>query len=240
MGYSTRQEVITALANALSSGNPVGGLGTVAPLTSIGNSITDTVPEAELQQYIRWADQNIDAAISSIYRVPLKRVNQGSFPLAIDATTGDTEAILADASRFTPGDVVVIRDSASSQQLTLSDVVGDEIQFSTTPLLTGYLAADTLVERIRYPEPIPKASARMAAAYLYDKHFSSQVEGNQSEFGKYLRKLAYGDLNQILAGTVKLEVPDASDLVGRRYYNPALDSIWGTLAEPSKEWFKTE
>jgi hypothetical protein len=95
------------------------------------------------------------------------------------------------------------------------------------------------IERIRYPEPIPKMSARLAAAYLYDKHFAAQVQGNQSDYGKYLRELVYQDLNGILAGTVKLMIPDAGLYVGRRYYNPALDDVISTKSKPGDAWYKT-
>src|SRR5262245_25775493 len=123
MGYSTKGEVILALANALSSGNPPGS--TIVPITSIGKSITDTVTDAEMQQYIRWADDNIDATLGSTYRTPLKRVNLGSFQLGVDVTAGDTFVILLDATRFIEGDVVLIRDDVNSQQLTVLDIPSD-------------------------------------------------------------------------------------------------------------------
>jgi hypothetical protein len=239
MGYSTKTEVIQALANVLTAGSPnPGPLGTI-PVTSIGNSVTDTVSDAQIQQYIRWADENVDATVSSIYDIPLKRVNRGTFRLAMDVTAGDSSLVLEDATKFIEGDVILIRNDSTSQQLTITafSTVSPDTTMTVTPVVTSsYLATDAKVERIRYPDPIPKISARLAASYLYDKHFAAQVEANQSDFGKVLRKLAYEDLNAILSGAIRLLIPDANIYVGRRFYNHALGDVTDTKAEPSKKW----
>lgn len=239
MGYATKQEVTQALANALTEGNPADP-GIPFPMTSIGHSITDTVPDEELEQYIRWADSNIDAAVSSVYVVPLSRVNLGSFALAMDVTAGDNYCILYDTTRFNPGDVVLIRNDSSWQELTIDDVPSKSRLNFTGPISSSYLAVDTNIERISYPDPIPKVSAKLAAAHLYDKHFAAQQEGNQSEFGNKLRKAAYAELNQVLSGAIRLSITDASRLRGRRYYNPALDDVFTTKAEPGKTWINPE
>jgi hypothetical protein len=208
--------------------------------------VSDTVNDSQIYQYIRWADENIDAAISSIYTTPLKRVNRGSYPIGMDVTAGDTMVLLSDATRFTVGDTVLLRNETTGeyQELVISATpitiyVGMiELDF-TTPIILSYPMLTSKIERIRYPEPIPKMSARLAAAYLYDKHFAAQVQGNQSDYGKYLRELVYQDLNGILAGTVKLMIPDAGLYVGRRYYNPALDDVISTKSKPGDAWYKT-
>ena len=238
MGYSNKQEVILAIANALSEGNPAGP-GVLMPITSIGQSITDTLPESQIYQYIRWADMNIDAALSDIYMIPLKRVNLGTFSLAMDVTAGDTYILVQDNTRFIEDDVILIRNTITSQEVT---VLGMPDQYRidlTGPVTNSYLSVDATVEKIGYPDPIPKVSARLAAAHIFDKHFAAQVEGNQSDFGKLLMTWAYNDLNQVLAGTILLKVPDATMYTGRRFYNAALDDAYGTRAEAGKEWFKT-
>lgn len=239
MGYSTKTELIQALASAMTSGSPQAP-GTVFDMTTVGKLVTDTVNDSQVYQYIKWADENIDGSLSSIYQVPLVRVNYGSYPLGNDITTGDTSVVLLDATRFTQDDVILIRDSATGlfQQVTISDIPNENTLTLTGPMTSGYPALTTRIERIRYPDPIPKMSARLAAAYLYDKHFAAEVEGNETDYGKYLRKLVYQDMNGILAGTVRLLVPDAGGYVGRRYYNHALDDVISTKAKPGDEWFK--
>lgn len=255
MGYSTRFEVQQALANALTSGNPEGT--GVIPITSIGGTLSDTVSKAELAQYIRWADEQIDAALSSIYRTPLERINRGTFRLADDAAAGDQQVLLQDATRFTEGDAILIRQSAYEEEILV--VPQDQCVSPTAPappdgfaeppdnrtlclwlpLTHSYDMNLARVERIRYPDPIPKISARIAAAFVYDKHFAAQVEGNKSEFGRVLRTEANQYINLILSGAIRLAITDANDYVGRRFYNQALDDVPSTRGEAGQN-FLTE
>jgi hypothetical protein len=252
MGYATRYEVEQALANALTSGNPEGG--GVIDIVDIGNTLSDTVTESEMAQYIRWADEQIDGVISSIYRVPLNRVNKGTFRLADDAVAGNQFLLLRDASRFTEGDVVVIRDEPYQEEnlvVPQSQCVTPTVPAPPAnlpeppdshrlclwlPLSHSYGMNSARVERVRYPDPIPKISARIAASFVYDKHFAAQVEGNKSEYGRFLRTEAKQQLNLVLSGVIKLLVNDANDFVGRRYYNPALDDVTSTRGEAGQNF----
>lgn len=239
MGYSTVQEVTLALANALSKGKPPAGSGPL-PITSIGSTLGSTVTPTEIRQYIRWADTMIDGAIGSIYETPLERVNEGTYFLTADVTAGDTSIIVEDATRFVEEDRLLIRDDTNMQELVISSFSGtspDTTIVLSAPVTDSYLAVSTSVERIRYPDPIPNISARLAAAYLFDRHFAAQVEGNRSEFGNKLRQDAMNDLDQVLAGAIPLKISDANKYVGRRYYNHALDDTPTTKAEPGKQWF---
>jgi hypothetical protein len=209
MGYSTTSEVIVALANALSQGSP-STPGVLVDIMTIGNKVSDAATDDQIYQYIRWADENIDGAISGIYQTPLTRVNRGSFPLMLDALVGDSHVILQDTTRFTPGDACLIRDDVNSQELTVAGIPTTNRLDFTVPLTASYVFVDTNIERLRYPEPIPKISARLAAATLYDKNFAAQVEGNESEYGKFLRHLGWQDLNQILSGVIRLAIPAAA------------------------------
>jgi len=241
MGYATRQEVILTLANVMTSGNPAPGPTSLMPVTSIGKSITDTVPDEVLYQMIRYADQNIDASVSSIYRVPLEQVNEGTYSLGLDITAGDVQAVLEDATKFIVDDMVLIRDDENLnwQELTIDAIPNSTTIHFSAPVTDSYLVVNTTIERIRYPDPIPKVSARLAAAAIYDKYFAAQVEGNQSDYGKTLRDLAYMDLNQVLSGAVRLQIQDANMYMGRRYYNHALGDVFDTRAEAGKTWFTT-
>lgn len=236
MGYCTRQELIQALANALSQGSPTAP-GQLVDIINVGNMVASTTNDQQIHQYIKWADENIDAYLSSLYKTPFGRINLGSYSIAMDVTAGDTQVILQDATRFTEEDVVLIRDDVNFQQLTIATIPNDNTLTFTGPIINSYVASNTNIERIRYPDPIPKTSARLAAAYLFDKHFAAQQDGNQSDYGKELRRTAFQDINLILAGTVRLAVPDASSYRNRRYYNQALDSDVRSNSEP-KEWLK--
>jgi hypothetical protein len=251
MGYCTRYEVEQALANALTQGNPTGG--GVIDIISIGKTLSDTVTSDQIAQYIRWADDQIDGIISSIYRIPLSRVNKGTFKLSMDATAGDQSLVMQDASRFTEGDTVVIRQEPYTEEnvvLPLASCFPAEPtppdHFPAPPdnrrlclwlpLAHSYDLNLARVERIRYPDPIPKISAKLAASFLYDKHFAAQQDPNESEVSKYLRKEAKQELNLILSGAIRLVITDANMLIGRRFYNPAIDDVWSTAAEAGKTY----
>ena len=238
MGYSTRFEFEQALANALTTANPDPDSSGLIDIIDIGNSVSSTISDEQIQQYIRWADENLDGWLRDIYRTPLKRVNRGCYPITMDVTIGDSSVFLNDATRFNSGDLVLIRNTTSFQELTIDSVPNSTTISFTTPIVLAYLSADTNIERIRYPDPIPKTSARLAAAYFFDKHFSSQQEPNQSEYGKYLRTLAYRDVNRITSGKIRLDIPDSGEYIGRRYYNQVLDDVPSSKADPSLDWFK--
>lgn len=239
MGYSTRFEFEQALANALTTANPVEDpVDNTINITDIGNSMSSTLTNEQVLQYIRWADENLDAWLRDIYRTPLKRVNRGSYPVVLDITAGDDFLYLSDSTRFNEGDLVLLRDDVISQQLTIDDVPTDTKLEFTTPITSSYLAASTNVERIRYPDPIPKISARLAAAYFFDKFFSAQQDANTSNYGKYLRQLVYQDVNLITAGKIRLDVPDAGEYIGRRYYNLVLEDVPSSKAQPTQKWLE--
>lgn len=251
MGYCTRYEVQQALANALTQGNPTGA-GPV-DIISIGNTLSSTVTDDQMAQFIRWADDQVDGLISSIYRIPLSRVNKGTFRLSMDATAGDYVLYMQDASRFTEGDVVVIRQDPWVEEnvvlphTTCTPIIptppdgfpqppDNRTLCLWLPLSHSYDMNLARVERVRYPDPIPKISAKLAASFIYDKHFAAQQEPNESEVSKYLRKEAKQELNLILSGAIRLNIADANMLIGRRFYNPAIDDAWSTAAEPGKNY----
>jgi hypothetical protein len=133
----------------------------------------------------------------------------------------------------------LIRDDINLQQLTVAPYTDDTTLNFTTPLLEDYSSADTNIEKIRYPEPIPLISAKLTASFIYDKHYAAQAEGNESNFGKKLRADAYSDINQILSGAIRISVPDANNYIGRRYVNGSLFDVLPTRAEPGKTWFES-
>ncbi len=244
MGYSTLNDVTIALANALSQGNPVNSVGTTLPITSVGNSLTSAVQSPDLYQYIRWADDTIDSDLSSLYRTPLKRINLGSFPLYSNVTAGDSTIGVQEATRFNVGDVLLIRDTIHFQELTIlsianqSSISGTATITFTTTITNSYTASSTNIELIAYPPPINKISARLAAAYIFDKAYAAASDPNVSKYGEFLRTLAASDMNLILSGAIKLKVPGAYDLVGMRYQDASLSDLNTTRAEP-KEYIKS-
>ena len=80
---------------------------------------------------------------------------------------------------------------------------------------------------MKFPEPIRISSARLAAANIYDKFFSSQSSPNTSEYGKYARDQARQELNNIRNGGTVLW---GQHRIGRRFWNPNLDDRYALPA----------
>jgi len=216
MGYSTQTLVEEILANALTRGSPSG-----APVNiiNIGNDLRDTIGTSTMIQYIRWADEEIDAALSVIYRVPLKRIVRGEFELLSNILAGSQTIKIEDSGRFHVGDVVIISDGTNREKETIA-TISDEITMTISGAFSySFLSSNTMVQRLGYPDPIPLISARYAAANLYDKKFAAQASPNMSQYGTTLRTMAENDLNSVLNGRVHLL---GQTWLGRRFFNPAL------------------
>jgi len=216
MGYSTAKQVEQILASTLTRGTskdfPV-------EIINIGNQVRDTVRPDVFVQYIRWADEQIDAALSVVYQVPLKRIVKGEYELLVDIVSGDTTIRIEDSTRFHPGDVINLNDRIIHEKQIIASIPDETTIVVMNPFINPFTTVDGIVQRVGYSDPIPFISARMAAANLYDKYFSSQSSTSTSDYGKELRVGAEHDFNSVLNGRSKLM---GQRIIGRRFYNPAL------------------
>lgn len=228
MGYTTSALVRDILANALTRGTPAA---MPVDIINIGDQIADTIDTDTLVQYIRWADEQLDSAMSVIYQTPLKRVVKGEYEILADIVAGVVTVSIEDSTRFFTKDILIVTDRVTSEKKTV-DTIPDETSLTTEAIFANsFLASNTLVQRLGYPDPIPLASARMAAANLYDKHFAAQANPNMSDYGNQLRGMAENDLNSILNGRVKLY---GQRILGRRFFNPALLDV-NAIASENKD-----
>lgn len=215
MGYSTSFQVQNVLASILQRGTTT--TGAPVEIINIGREVRDTVLPDDFVQFIRWADDHIDAAIGVVYRAPLKRIVKGEYELLADITAGDTSLQIEDATRFYPGDIVTITDRIVVEKKII-DTIPDEITINVTSAITnGFLVSDSVVQRLGYPDPISLISARYAASNLYDKYFAAQSSPAVSEYGGNLRNMAESDLNNVINGRIRLF---GQRLLGRRFFNP--------------------
>lgn len=216
MGYASQALVEDILANALTRGTdssmPV-------QIINIGDQIRDTVEEETLLQYIRWADEEIDAALSVIYKVPLKRIVKGEFEILDDINIADNIVYIEDSSRFLKGDIIVVSDRVTKEKKIIDTIIDENAIQVTVDFTNPFLSSNSVVQRLGYPDPIPLISSRFSAANLYDKKFASQVSPNMSDYGNTLRNMSENDLNSILNGRIKLL---GQKWLGRRFFNPAL------------------
>ena len=219
MGYSTREQVETILASALTrstdSNFPV-------EIINVGREVRDTVTPETFTQYIRWADEEIDAALSTIYKVPLKRVTKGEFEV-LGWNAGTLTMTIEDTTRFYVGDLINLTDRTLNEKNIIVDIPDENTLVFLNPFSLSMALSlippftDVVVQRVGYPDPIPLISARFAAANLYDKYFAAQSSPDVSDYGTELRKQAEMDLNNTLNGRTRLF---GQKLLGRRFFNP--------------------
>jgi len=224
MGYSNQALVEVVLANALTQGTPSA---MPVEIINIGNSPRDSITPELVTDFIRLADQEIEAAITTVYRVPLKRVVTRELEVMQDITAGAFTIEVDDATTLYVGDIVIVSDDTNTEKKIVSILADTTITVSTA-FTNSYLAANTKVKVLGFPRPIPLISARKAAANIFDKKFAAGASPAVSEYGKTLRQMAQDDLNDVLNGRARLL---GQQMVGRRFYNAALLDTQSTAAK---------
>lgn len=217
MGYSTISHVNSILAQTLTSSTNQVVNGEKIPLFRFGtsrdgNNISDDI----VNQYIQWADEEIDGALSEMYIVPLCEKADLELSLLVDVDEYNMGIELDKADVLVPGDIIVFFDSLQEERHVVDNVSGSIVDLEE--FVVGIFDSDsTRVVRVKYPPPITLMSARLAAANIYDKYFSAEVDPNQTEFGKQLRSMVRRDLNNILNGRTVLH---GQFRIGHRFMKP--------------------
>lgn len=226
MGYASPELVERVLTQSLTSATQptVSGKGN---LLNFGNSLDkNLITNVIMNQHISIADTFINSALSVLYKTPLKEIADIECKMAVDIDAYNSEVYLISpqANVFVPGDIIVLIDGIFEEKHIVLSTNGDNI-LSFSSNVSGYYSAETArLLRVRFPDPIPNTSARLAAASIYDRHFSSQSTSQNSEFGKLLRNQARLDINNILNGRVVLH---GQHRIGDRFANSHLKDRYG-------------
>lgn len=179
-------------------------------LFDIGNQRDlNTISDEIVYNYIRWSSDEIDSALSQIYRTPFRKLTHGESVLDVDINEyNPDQIILSDPIPVAPGDEVIMISTQTSPPTKVNltvNTIEDEYTFTVNEEITFLFQAEyTRVVKIGYPPPIKLSAARLAAAHIFDKYFSAQASPNISEYGTLLRDLAYSNLNDILSGVIVL------------------------------------
>ena len=231
VGYSTVDEVNYIIGNALTQGVADPSFGaTPVPLINRGNLPTTTVKEDIIVQFIKNADTIIDGYLSTIYDIPLKRIVHNEQILIDNALAGANTLKIADTTKLLVGDKILLSDNIGYEYIDVLLVIDrTNVQIKDTVSRNYFVSNGSKTQFLRYPDPIPLVSARLAAGNLYDKYFAAQQEPNMSDFGNKLRTFAYGNLNGALNGRTILV---GQRRTGRRFFNAELlDVQVGAAAE---------
>lgn len=223
MGYCNRIEVERILNQALTTAtnnSENSGDDSVVPLYEISNSTRpNAISPTLVDQYISWADEEIDSALSEMYAVPFCEKADLQLSLLNDIDVYSDDINLDKARNLNPGDIIVFIDDVQEERHIVESVVNNTLIELQNSLLGFFDASNTRVIRVKYPTAISLISVRLAAANIFDKYFTAEVSPNVSDYGKHLRKMARGDLNNILNGRTVLH---GQKRIGHRFLNPNL------------------
>lgn len=233
MGYSNIVEVELVLAQSLSSGRPNGSgqKFNIINSTSTDQLALNRIPDEVLEFHINLADAEINGALTQMYKIPLKKCVQGQWTLDADINEYNQIVEVSDAYNLVPGQEIIIRndDTGDEEQHIINQVI-DQYSFTVVDnIVTEFSGSEVRVMRIDHPPPINLISARLAAASIYDKYFSAQNDPNISEYGKELRLLASGQINDILNGRTTLE---CQERIGDIFASPYIDSRYSLRELP--------
>ena len=195
-------------------------------LLDVGNvRDTNRIPDGVVNLYISFADNQIDGILSQQYHTPLRKCVNGQWDLDADINEYNQTVEVTDACNLVPGDQIEIFNLTTGENET--NIVNETIdQYSVSVLTnftTNFEGSNIVVKRIQYPPPINQISARYAASFIYDKYFAAQNAPNVSDYGKEMRNVAMGQLNDILNGKVILR---NQFRVGDRYGGPYGDDTY--------------
>lgn len=235
----------------MTSSTPLAPSTSRVKLIDIGNTRdTNRVLDATVEYYINLADSQIDGILSQQYFTPFGKCAHGEWLLDEDlnavAVAGTDVAgtdIVADTSgnvtttegnvievstavNLIPGDEIVLHDDLTGdEEVLIVLAIVDQNTFTTTTDVEGIFLADSGVRiiRLRFPPPLNQISARYAASFIYDKYFAAQAQPNTSDYGKEMRTVAMGQLNDVLNGKIIIKC------AGRRgdmFGNPWLDDTY--------------
>lgn len=223
MGYCSREEVERVMNQALTTATnntENAGDDSFIPLYEISNSTRpNAIPPSLVDQFILWADEEIDGALSEMYAVPFCEKADLQMELLYDIGVYSDEINVNKARNLNPGDIIIFVDDIQEERHIVDEVINNTMVNLKGALLGFYDSDKTRIMRVKYPTAITLISSRLAAANIFDKYFTAEVSPNISDYGKHLRKIARGDLNNILHGRTVLH---GQKRIGHRFINSNL------------------
>jgi hypothetical protein len=232
MGYSTRQLVQNVLAQTLTSATAPTLEGR-AKLINFGNQVDkNLITNDIMDNFISMADSFINSSLSVLYKTPISESADAEFVLALNTDPYSVEIILEDnkAGQLVPGDSVIFVQDGTEERGIVNSILNSSTFTIESALGLTYEPAYARLIRVRYPDPIPNISARLAAAGIYDRYFSAQSASEKSDYGKTQRALSRVDLNNILNGRVVLH---GQHRIGKRFASGNLIDRYGLPSHDS-------
>jgi hypothetical protein len=225
--YATVQDVQNILPPTMSVGDQ--NIGTPSPgRPDIKRS---QLTPAIINNFIRLAQQEVDSRLRNFYACPLRRVKMFEVPFLLNLSAGsDVIVKVEDSSNFNPQDTVRIQDDTQNELATITSITSGQI-LVLNALTNSYISDNNgLISIVKFPDPIPLITARLAVGLAFDKLFNAEQAPDISKYGEEQRKEAKNSIDSILSGTVLLF---GQELTGRRFVRGSLFDAFGS---PTKDF----
>jgi hypothetical protein len=197
--YCTVQNVITLLPENVTVGSQ--NIGTPVPgKKDVKRSKFTT---EEICEFIKLAQQEVDARLRPMYVCPLRRIKIHETGLKNNILSGkDIKIVVHDTGAFAKGQLVRVQSDCAYEEATIKEII--DLDRLIVNRLSDSYDADSLISILEYPDPIPLITARLAASYAYDRLFAAEQSPDISNYGNEMRKRAMFSIDSILTGTVIL------------------------------------
>lgn len=207
--YCTVEDIRKLLPPSITIGSKTIG----TPVAGINQVAKDQMTLDEVNYYIRYASQEIDARLRSFYSCPLRRIKSFETEVLNPIYAGNDVIVrVHDSGPFSKGDLVRIQEQFGYENVTIKDVP----DFTTIILANAINHYDegTLISILKYPDPIGLLATRLAVSYGFDRLFVSQQSPDISNYGKANRDMATNAMDSVLTGAIMLV---GQEWTGRRF-----------------------
>lgn len=226
--YATIEDVRRLLPATITIGDQ--NLGTPSPSPGQVNVKRDKVTPAEVIQFLRLSEQEIDSRLRPFYSCPLRRIKTFQTEVLNNVSSGSNVTVRVwDSNPFAKG-VSVRLQSTNEMEIAVVSSVTDDYNFVLTTVQNNYSAESSKVSIVEFPDPIPLMAAQLAVSYIFSPQFAAQQAPDISEYGKEQRRLATNLMDNILSGTILLF---GQEHTGRRFIRGSLLDDFGT---PTKDF----
>jgi len=236
--YCNLNDFKSVLQQSLTTGAPSLESGTEVDLINIGNGLSfNNFSETLVWDYIRYASAEIDSGLSQMYRVPFHKITLQETTLDVDAGTEystPNQIVTTDELSAAPGDEIILSTSVpqpTKVRLHVTEIGDDNVLTVEENITVPFYSESTRVLKVGYNPALALMAARIAAGNFFDKYFSSNQSPGESDYGKRLRMLSFGQLTDILQGTTILH---GQERIGHRFYNTNLVSRYGLPPHDNK------
>lgn len=223
--YCNLEDFRRLLISSVTMGNA--NIGQSNPLSG---PTKDQITPAEAIQFIRFAQQEIDSRLRPFYSCPLRRVKLLETGISENVSNGSSVSVKVwDALSFAVGDEVRLQNR-DEMELSIVTSITNETTIVLNTVVNNYMVESSKISIVKFPDPIPFTTARLAVSYAFDQKFNAQQAPEISEYGKEQRRLAANSLDNILSGSIMLT---GQELTGRRFLRATLLDSWDS---PIKEF----